>query len=646
MKKYCFLLISVMFSAISSAQSVKSISIHDGKITTGWLYGINEIDSITIDDKGLYQNLNIEGIIVSHKMADIDYVDFSTEDAPTFYCCVKLLNDTAFYIIRNSGYVRLYGDAYGCITMLDAFINNIPLIINLDSEQRVKSIRTDSLDLYFDYQNDKTIIYGQFFSSMIYDILENYMTDNSKEILLTQSKSTNYWQELIKSAGEKIKNFSVEKGLNKVLNIEFNGNDSYVEAVRKSHLRSSIKDLMDMAGIMLDIQKFEDMRAEDILKEVEEMPDLGGIENAMYFGQYIDPTGSVARFNKWILPPLKKIQDHNKTIVEQREKEANRPTLIFGIQTGTARNITKNSAECAIDGVIKAEANKGEFNFDYGICYSTSPQPTISQNVKSTVTSNGFLSSINIALPQPFVLSSLKPNTTYYYRAFLKDNITGNIIYADNIKKFTTFVDQPVAITGNCLDVTKTTALISCTYKNVPENGICGVEYTWNEGSVRENIGSLNGAQEISLNGLKPGTVYNYCAYIEVNDQTYYGEDKTFTTEVEYPDLSGTWTCTEYKDNGDILETSTLILKSDKTATTTSSAMPSDIVGNWSVSADGKASIFFDRSTNVALIMYQIRGEVNNISSPTRIEGTSMRGRVAHTTSREWVNYYRVVLTR
>lgn len=187
----------------------------------------------------------------------------------------------------------------------------------------------------------------------------------------------------------------------------------------------------------------------------------------------------------------------------------------------------------------------------------------------------------------------------------------------------------PIATTGDCFNVTKNTATVYCTYENIPAGGVCGVEYTWNEGSVSKSIGSKEGIQEISLSGLKPGTTYTYCAYIEANGQTYYGGDKTFTTEVELPDLSGTWNCTIYKDDGSVLETPTLTLTSDGKATQTGSSFTSsDRVGGWSINAAGKVGISFNwTSGNYNPVYWQesYSGTVNSMTNPSSIEGVVSR---------------------
>lgn len=145
-----------------------------------------------------------------------------------------------------------------------------------------------------------------------------------------------------------------------------------------------------------------------------------------------------------------------------------------------------------------------------------------------------------------FQMAGLQPSTTYTYWAYI--NYYGNI-WESNKKSFTTLSPPiPSAITGKALDITETSATIECTYQNVPDGAACGVEYTWNEGSIRRNIGTGDGLQIIPLSGLERATTYTYCAYIEADGQTYYGNDKSFTTKS--PDLTGWWTFNDAQGDG------------------------------------------------------------------------------------------------
>mgnify|MGYP007069911113 CR=1 FL=1 len=182
----------------------------------------------------------------------------------------------------------------------------------------------------------------------------------------------------------------------------------------------------------------------------------------------------------------------------------------------------------------------------------------------------------------------------------------------------------PIVTTGDCSNVTKNTATVYCTYENVPAGGVCGVEYTWNEGSVSKSIGSKEGIQEISLDGLKPGTVYTYCAYIEAYGQTYYGEEKTFTTNHEIPDIAGVWHCKEYQEGTQTGE-GTFELKADGTVTRSnlkdSGSEVGTSAGRWSINSDGYVYIYFEYVSNSGASEKSYGGTINCFANPSQIEG-------------------------
>lgn len=209
-----------------------------------------------------------------------------------------------------------------------------------------------------------------------------------------------------------------------------------------------------------------------------------------------------------------------------------------------------------------------------------------------------------------------------YLLALMHDS-KGNVIAADRWKpEIKAPILPPLAITSDCLEATENTATVSCSYENVPDNGVCGVEYTWSGGSLRKNIGKADGTQSITLSGLIPGNTYTYCAYIEANGQTYYGEDKTFTTEAVIPDIAGEWYCMEYNEDGSQKDKPYKItLFEDHTAK--SERWGYNDSGKWSIEK-GQVSIRFEWNNpyRYAYHWHIYGGTVNDLFSPSRIEGT------------------------
>lgn len=247
-----------------------------------------------------------------------------------------------------------------------------------------------------------------------------------------------------------------------------------------------------------------------------------------------------------------------------------------------------------------------------------------------------------------YMFTDLYPGTTYTYYSYIE--YEGDTWFSDGEQFTTKTPPLPVATTGDCSVVTTNSANVTCTYDNVPEGGICGVEYTWAEGSYKQSTSSSNGTQTIALSGLKSGTAYTYCAYIEANGRTYYGEEKTFTTKYEIPDISGTWNCTKYNEDGSVLETSTLTLNTNGTVTAKSISgtdFVHDHEGKWGINANGEVNISFSWSSgNNAVAYYNERfsGKLDNLSTPTSISGSVKRE--SGTSMVYWSGNYTFIMTR
>lgn len=162
--------------------------------------------------------------------------------------------------------------------------------------------------------------------------------------------------------------------------------------------------------------KFLDMV--DFLRETDGL-------NAIELVDYLDD-----KYNKF-----KQISEAIKNKESNINKQA--PTYYIGITTGD-NYVRGNTAYCNIDGYLRVDANEGNFDFDYGICYSESKTPTINDAVQKHTLTNGLITSITIDLPVEITLAGLKEKTTYYYRAYFKDNLSGNIMYSENIRNFET----------------------------------------------------------------------------------------------------------------------------------------------------------------------------------------------------------------
>ena len=211
---------------------------------------------------------------------------------------------------------------------------------------------------------------------------------------------------------------------------------------------------------------------------------------------------------------------------KEHEHKSN-PLIIAGISTGGSR-VEGTTAYCLADGYIKLQVDNyftGTINANYGVCYSTSPNPTIDDSKQELSISvgndfgGGFSFQTTAALPHAFCISGLEENTTYYYRAFYEIGAINELVYGE-IKQFTTeglfeintivSPSEGGTVTGGGRYPANTTITLTASANN-------GFEFThWEDGSV------LN-ARTITVE----------------RDATY---TAYFEGQPSLPDLSGIWT--------------------------------------------------------------------------------------------------------
>lgn len=189
---------------------------------------------------------------------------------------------------------------------------------------------------------------------------------------------------------------------------------------------------------------------------------------------------------------------------------------------------------------------------------------------------------------------------------------------------------SPVATTGECNDNDDHSVTITCTYENVQEGGICGIEFKWDGGSMKHEIGLVNGVREEIINGLSQGVSYNYRAYIEVEGETFYGEWMYFKKATKAPELTGTWKCTIIDWTESVMEEPILEFSSNGDVKISgSSQTPENIIGKWSGSEDGSVSIYFSYIETYGRTSFYYSeyysGKVDVFSNPSVIEGNVKR---------------------
>ena len=194
-----------------------------------------------------------------------------------------------------------------------------------------------------------------------------------------------------------------------------------------------------------------------------------------------------------------------------------------GVTTSNVTSITLNSAVCG--GNVTADGNLDVTA--RGVCWSTSPNPTISNNKTTNGSGTGSFTS-NI--------TGLADGTTYYVRAYATNS--KGTAYGEE-RSFTTIAKTiPQITTANVTTITTNTAVCggnvtSDGYLTVTARGVC-----WSTSpnpTITDNKttdGSGTGSFTSNITGLADGTTYYVRAYATNSKGTAYGEEKSFTTIV------------------------------------------------------------------------------------------------------------------
>jgi uncharacterized protein YjdB len=182
---------------------------------------------------------------------------------------------------------------------------------------------------------------------------------------------------------------------------------------------------------------------------------------------------------------------------------------------------------------------------EYGFAYSTSAAGMVASPIllKSDA--------IDSDSKYSFALSGLTPGTTYYYRSYLYKG--GNNYYGET-KSFTTKALSSLVRTQDATDIDATSATLNAVL-DLTDVVYSSMEYGFwwgtSEGGQTAILegGSMTGnVYNASLLKLFHRTQYWYKAYVKIDDQTFYGEEKTFTTGV-VPVESVSFDKTEYTFN-------------------------------------------------------------------------------------------------
>lgn len=222
--------------------------------------------------------------------------------------------------------------------------------------------------------------------------------------------------------------------------------------------------------------------------------------------------------------------EYKSETITQRQNESETLILPFNLTptviTNTVSSITSSSAVCGGGVSYTGEATI----VNRGVCWSTSPNPTINDN--STFDGNGIGSFTSNII-------GLTPGTTYYVKAYATSSasITG---YGEQVI-FNTLATIPSVTTSMVSNITDNSAtcggnVTSDGGTTVTSRGIC---WSTNQnptiGDNHTTDGSGIGAFTSSITGLVPNTTYYVRAYATNSVGTSYGEQKSFITIITPP---------------------------------------------------------------------------------------------------------------
>jgi len=194
------------------------------------------------------------------------------------------------------------------------------------------------------------------------------------------------------------------------------------------------------------------------------------------------------------------------------------------VTTSAVTNITQTSATCG--GNVTNSGGTGVAVTARGLCWSTNPNPTISNSYSTNGSGLGTFS---------YNITGLTYNTTYYVRAYAVN--PAGIAYGNEIS-FTAGqnVTTPIVITNNPTNVSYTSAALGGNITNdggssVTARGVCwgnAINPTLSDNFT--NNGSGTGSYTSNINGLTPNTTYHVRAFATNIAGTSYGNDIIFTT--------------------------------------------------------------------------------------------------------------------
>lgn len=198
-----------------------------------------------------------------------------------------------------------------------------------------------------------------------------------------------------------------------------------------------------------------------------------------------------------------------------------------------ATSLVSNIDQTSANGGGNVTNNGGQNVTERGVCWSTSPSPTINDNKLAIGAGNGGFSGS---------MTGLALGVTYYVRAYATNSVgTG---YGAQVS-FTTAVTYATVSTDPITNITATTATGGGNVSSQGGSAITarGVCWSVNPNPTLFNSKTINGSGtgtfSSNLSNLLPGKTYYVRAYASNSAGTAYGQQESFTTTTTLPTLNG-----------------------------------------------------------------------------------------------------------
>lgn len=595
MKRILFVLAFLSACVCSEAQKFLRYQMNNNTYNGFYTDGI---ESITHDYKDGIAITTVKSSSITHEIPVADINNVIIENASISN------SDIGEYRIYEFNYEegdvkKIYADNRACLfashkgnfgdndtILFSSAYNEIKWIFITDEQGRIKKIFDGNNLFYFDYDSDSefTIL------DLSNNVSRHYTVKKRKGIKGYRAPSISFFKNLGNNAftnflGDAYSNLLVNNIKNFAKNIDDVANNPEL------HNQFLIVDGLSIAGDIIGI-------GTSILGEA---PTLGWSTAGLGLS-----IGSL--MNDWT-----DFLNHRWPNSEQmnRYKEYYRNKYGITIKTINPENVKSDKAD--IRGTFMSyNGVKGNLYFTISKLADTETGVRIVGSPEA-LTSNSYMIKGSA--------TNLKPGTNYFYMLWYECDVDGLhfIFPADSGIDFTT--PKPSAATIGTESVQDKSAVVKCSFSNVPKGAICGVQYGYGGNSIIETTSSSDGEKTVSLTGLKPSTTYSYRAFIQYEGENYYGETKSFTTNL--PDISGTWTCVEHhvRTNGSTYDTSySLTLGADGNVQYSESGKIYS--SSWSFGGDGTVTVsIMDLATQYTNSGKEWKGTVDDIENPTKITG-------------------------